>query len=70
MAAAWDDSAVGSDISARRAAIVSCWLCGISQHWNQMVSDGGDACEDIRWYCGDAQACTQRWISRAPRAAV
>ena len=48
-------SAAGA--AARRAAVVSCWLCG-----------------DIRWYCKDTRACTERWISarrqaRAARAA-
>ena len=26
-----------------------------------MIPDGGSACDDIRWYCQDAQACTERW---------
>lgn len=48
---------------ARRAAIVSCWLCGIRLHHSQMVPDGDSACHDIRWYCQDTQACTERWTS-------
>jgi hypothetical protein len=48
---------------ARRAAVVSCWLCGIRLHQNQMVPDGSGACPDIRWYCKDAEACTERWTS-------
>lgn len=51
---------------ARRAAIVSCWLCGIRLHQNQMVPDGDSACRDIRWYCQDTRTCTERWTS-APR---
>lgn len=51
---------------ARRAAIVSCWLCGIRLHQNQMVPDGDSACRDIRWYCQDTRACSERWTS-APR---
>lgn len=47
----------------RRAAVVSCWLCGIRLHQNQMVPDGSDACQDIRWYCQDSRSCTERWIS-------
>ena len=65
-------SAAGS--AARRAAVVSCWMCGIRLQQNQMVPDGGGACADIRWYCEDARACTERWTStrreaRAPGAA-
>jgi len=60
--------------AARRAAVVSCWLCGIGLQQSQMVPDGGSACGDIRWYCKDTRACTERWISarrqaRAARAA-
>jgi len=29
-----------------------------------MVPDGGHACADLRWYCKDAQACTDRWTGR------
>lgn len=56
---------------ARRAAVVSCWLCGIRLHQNQMVPDGGSACLDLRWYCKDIRACTERWTSaqRQRRAA-
>ena len=65
-------SAAGA--AARRAAVVSCWLCGTSLLQHQMVPDGGRACGDIRWYCKDTRACTERWISvrrqaRAARAA-
>ena len=56
---------------ARRTAVVSCWLCGIRLHQNQMVPDGGSACLDIRWYCKDIRACTDRGFSaqRQGRAA-
>lgn len=56
---------------ARRMAVVSCWLCGIRLHQNQMVPDGGNACLDLRWYCQDIRACTDRWSSaqRQRRAA-
>jgi hypothetical protein len=43
--------------------VVSCWMCGIRQYANQMLADGGAACDDIRWYCTDPQACTERWIT-------
>lgn len=56
------DAPGGSGIGARHAALVTCWMCGINLHSNQMVPDGGDACADVRWYCRDAQACTERWF--------
>lgn len=49
--------------AARRAAVVSCWLCGTRLQHNQMVADGGSACSDIRWYCRDTRACTERWTT-------
>ena len=57
--------------AARRPTVVSCWLCGIGLQQHQMVPDGGSACGDIRWYCRDARACTERWTSprRQARAA-
>jgi hypothetical protein len=47
----------------RRAAVVSCWLCGTHLQKQQMVPDGSSACTDIRWYCKDTPACTERWTS-------
>jgi hypothetical protein len=47
----------------RDATVVSCWMCGIRQNSDQMVPDGTDACTDIRWYCQDTHACTERWTS-------
>ena len=52
----------------RWAAVVSCWLCGIRLQRYQMVPDGGHACGDIRWYCQDTRACTERWTSARRRA--
>jgi hypothetical protein len=48
---------------ARRAGVVCCWLCGIRLHSSKMMPDGGDWCDDTRWYCRDAKACTQRWTT-------
>lgn len=48
---------------ARRAGVVSCWLCGIHLHSGKMMPDGGDWCDDTRWYCRDAKTCTQRWTT-------
>jgi hypothetical protein len=50
-------------LAARRAAVVSCWMCGIGLHHSQMVPDGSEACDDVRWYCKDTRACTERWTS-------
>ena len=47
-----------------------CSLCGIALPTGLMVPDGGQACADIRWYCKDAKACTERWTaSLAPALA-
>jgi len=54
--------------AARRPAVVPCWLCGIHLQQNQMVPDGGTACGDVRWYCRDTRACTERWISARSQA--
>lgn len=53
-----------------QAPIRSCWLCGFRSPANQMVPDGGSACPDLRWYCRDTLACTQRWTSHAARLAA
>ena len=52
---------------ARQARAKPCWLCGIRLPAEQMVADGGSACSDLRWYCRDTQACTERWTSRPAR---
>ena len=53
----------GKGRGARRAGVVSCWMCGIRLHSSKMMPDGGDWCDDTRWYCRDAEACTQRWTT-------
>ena len=58
-------------LTARRAAVVSCWMCGTRLNPDHMVPDGASACDDIRWYCRDTRACTDRWTSaryQAPAA--
>lgn len=52
------------------AAVRSCWMCGIRLPGDQMVADGGSACPDLRWYCRDMWACTQRWTSRPAKTAA
>ena len=44
----------------------SCWMCGIRLSAEHLVADGGSACADVRWYCLDTRACTERWTSRRP----
>ena len=53
----------GKGSGARWAGVVCCWMCGIRLHASEMMPDGGDWCEDIRWYCRDAEACTERWTT-------
>jgi hypothetical protein len=58
-------------IAAPYGEVVSCWMCGTRLDSSQMVPDGGIACDDVRWYCKDPEACTERWTSarRQMRAA-
>lgn len=53
---------------ARRSAVVSCWMCGIRLSRDQMMPDGATACDDVRWYCEDTEACTERWTSASRHA--
>jgi len=46
-----------------------CSLCGIALPTGLLVPDGGQACADIRWYCKDAESCTERWTASLPRHA-
>jgi len=55
---------------ARQASVKPCWMCGIRLPAEQMVADGGNACPDLRWYCRDTRACTERWTSRPARPAA
>jgi hypothetical protein len=48
----------------RSLQAATCALCGLELPLGLMVPDGGHACADLRWYCKDAQSCTQRWTSR------
>jgi len=43
-----------------------CSMCGIALPLALLVPDGGQACADIRWYCKDAQSCTERWTTGHP----
>ncbi|HEY6315208.1 MAG TPA: hypothetical protein VIY52_31000 [Streptosporangiaceae bacterium] len=55
------------DDRTRTLASAQCSLCGIALPTGLMVPDGGQACTDIRWYCKDAQSCTERWTASLPR---
>jgi hypothetical protein len=50
--------------------VKSCWMCGIRLSADQMVADGGSTCPDLRWYCRDTWACTERWTWRLARSAA
>lgn len=52
------------------APVRSCWMCGIRLSADQMVADGGRACHDLRWYCRDTWACTERWTSPSARPSL
>jgi hypothetical protein len=53
----------------RRVPTAQCSLCGIALPTGLLVPDGGQACADIRWYCKDAESCTERWTANLPRHA-
>jgi hypothetical protein len=55
---------------AEPATVKTCWMCGIRLSADQMIADGGSACPDLRWYCRDTWACTERWIWRSARSAA
>ena len=48
----------------RALQVARCSLCGLERPIGLMVPDGGEACDDLRWYCKDARSCTERWTSR------
>jgi hypothetical protein len=48
----------------RALQVAECSLCGLERPIGLMVADGGQACDDLRWYCKDAKPCTERWTSR------
>jgi hypothetical protein len=55
---------------AEQANAKSCWMCGIRLPADQMVADGPSVCLDLRWYCRDTWACTERWTVRPARPAA
>ena len=66
---AWGDPSMATQRDDRHRPLPSaqCSLCGIALPTGLMVPDGGQACVDIRWYCKDAKACTERWTASLPR---
>jgi hypothetical protein len=52
------------EVSRRALQVARCALCSIELPLGLMVPDGGHACADLRWYCKDSKACTDRWTSR------
>lgn len=59
-------AAASGDGGAGGAAVRPCWLCGIRMAADYMVADGGPGCAAVRWYCADAEACTERWTTPRP----
>jgi hypothetical protein len=58
-----DERAPYAEDSAAAPDVVPCWLCGTRLSQYQMLPDGGSACDDVRWYCRDTRACTERWTT-------
>jgi len=58
------DPAGQRDSGNRALQVAKCSLCGLERPIGLMVADGGEACDDLRWYCQDARSCTQRWTAR------
>ena len=52
------------------ASEVTCAMCRAELPVSLMVPDGGNACDDVRWYCRDTVACTQRWTAAQARQAA
>ena len=50
----------------RPLEVARCSMCGVTLPLGLLVPDGGQACDDIRWYCKDAQSCTERWTTARP----
>jgi hypothetical protein len=64
------DQQTSALLGGEAAPVRSCWMCGIRLSADQLVADGGSACADLRWYCRDTWACTERWTSRSARLAA
>jgi hypothetical protein len=64
----WDPPVTQRDSNRGPLQIATCSLCGLELPLGLMVPDGGEACADLRWYCKDAQSCTQRWTVRGSAA--
>ena len=45
----------------RALQVARCAMCGLESPLGLMAPDGGHAFADLRWYCKDARACTERW---------
>jgi hypothetical protein len=52
------------------AGQATCTMCGTELPVSLMMPDGGEACTDVRWYCRDTVACTQRWTAAQARPAA
>jgi len=50
----------------RPLEVAECSMCGVTRPRGLLVPDGGGACDDVRWYCKDVKACTERWTTALP----
>jgi hypothetical protein len=64
------DPAAQRDGGNRALQVARCSLCDLERPIGLMVPDGGEACDDLRWYCKDARSCTERWTSRLKESAA
>ena len=51
----------------RPLEVADCTMCGVTRPLGLLVSDGGTACADVRWYCKDVRSCTERWTTALPQ---
>jgi hypothetical protein len=58
-----DENLPGGSRAVRPLDVAECALCGFTHPLGLLVPDGGPACDNVRWYCKDARACTERWTA-------
>ena len=58
-----EENLPGGSRAVRPLDVAECALCGFTHPLGLLVPDGGPACGDVRWYCKDARACTERWTA-------
>ena len=58
-----EENLAGGGRAVRPLDVAQCALCGFTHPLGLLVPDGGPSCDDVRWYCKDARACTERWTA-------